>query len=166
MEKEIIIKPSFDAKSTFKATMYILGKKSYVIYFTIIFGALLINLYNADFKSNWIEWLPFPIIFPLVIIFSVYKLYSASKKQLKENPRLKEEIFYSINADYFQEKGETFEVKHFWKNLFKIVEKKEMFLIYTLKNRAMLIKKSDLKENQYNELKELFNSIDIKKSLK
>ena len=34
------------------------------------------------------------------------------------------------------------------------------------KNDIKIIRKADLKDNQYNELKELFNSIDIKKSLK
>ena len=48
----------------------------------------------------------------------------------------------------------------------KVVEKKEWFLIYIEKNTAKVIRKADIKDNQYNELKELFNSLNIKKSLK
>lgn len=166
MVKEIIIKPSFDEKSIFKGTLYIYGKKGYIIYLSLLIIILLVNIYNSDFSSNWTNWLPFLIIFPSVIFYSIYKFYSASKKQISENPRLKEEINYLLNDEFLQEKGETFEVKHFWKNMFQIVEKKDMFLIYSTKNRAILIKKADLKDNQYNELKELFNSLNIKKSLK
>ncbi|WP_396155960.1 YcxB family protein [Flavobacterium sp.] len=45
-------------------------------------------------------------------------------------------------------------------------ETKKWFLIYQKKNTALPIIKTDLKDNQYNEIKELFNSINIKKSLK
>jgi hypothetical protein len=40
------------------------------------------------------------------------------------------------------------------------------FLIYIDKKHAKVIRKADLKDNQYNELKELFSSLPIKKSLK
>lgn len=65
-----------------------------------------------------------------------------------------------------EEIGDTFNIKFFWKDLKKITEKSNSFYIYTEKNTAKVLLKSDLKDNQYNELKQLFNSIDIKKSLK
>lgn len=65
-----------------------------------------------------------------------------------------------------EEVGDSFNMKFFWKDLKKITEKKDWFLIYLEKNSAKVLNKSDLKNNQYNELKQLFNSIDIKKSLK
>jgi len=57
-------------------------------------------------------------------------------------------------------------MKYFWKDIFKIVEKNDWFLIYITKNMAKVIRKADLKDNQYKELKELFGSLNIKKSLK
>ena len=57
-------------------------------------------------------------------------------------------------------------MKYFWKDIFKIEEKNDWFLIYITKDMAKVIRKADLKDNQYNELKELFNSLNIKKSLK
>jgi hypothetical protein len=50
--------------------------------------------------------------------------------------------------------------------MYQIKETKSWLLIYVQKNSAFPIIKSELKNNEYNELKELFNSIDIKKSLK
>ena len=172
MEKEIIVKPSFNIKSTIKGTFYILFKPWYIFFFSFlvlvcVFNFLdsYLNIFNnyttpsEDFPTFGI----FIVLFPLFICFSIYK---STKKQINGNPRLKEDISYIFSNEYFQEKGETFEVKHFWKNLTKIVEKKDMFLFYTNKNRAIILQRVDLNNNQYNELKHLFNSIDIKNSLK
>jgi mRNA-degrading endonuclease YafQ of YafQ-DinJ toxin-antitoxin module len=166
MNNDIVIKPSFEAKSNFKATLYLYGTtKRLFLYVSILFIIVSVQYFTGQIKDTFII-VSFIISFLLVFSYSIFIIYKNQKKQLIENPRLKENIFYIVNNEYFQEKGDSFEVKHFWKNLFQIVEKKDMFLIYTIKNRAILIKKSDLKENQYTELKELFNSINIKKSLK
>ena len=173
MEKEIVIKPSFDAKSIFRALYYIRkNNKSRIIYITIIIILLITNIYNScnshpniENSKSILDWLPF-ILIPFFIFIFIFKNYKKTQGQISENPRLKEDISYILNKECFQEKGESFEVKHFWENLFKIVEEKDMFLIFTQKNKSLFIKKSDLKENQYTELRELFNSLNIKKSLK
>lgn len=36
-------------------------------------------------------------------------------------------------------------------------------MIFIAKNKALVIKKNDLKNNQYNELNELFKSLNLKK---
>ena len=169
MEKEIIVKPSFNISSSMKATYYILWKPWYFIFFFFLLFAAIFGL--ADYFFNIVDQSnkDFPtfgvviIILPLFIYFSIRKKL---KKQITENPRIKEDISYIFNNEYLQEKGDTFEVKHFWKNLIKIVEKKDMFLFYTTKNTGILLQRLDLNDNQYNELKQLFNSLDIKKSLK
>jgi len=51
-----------------------------------------------------------------------------------------------------------------WKESFQIKETDKWFLLYLNKTSALPIIKEDLKDNQYNELKQLFNSLDIKKS--
>jgi hypothetical protein len=79
---------------------------------------------------------------------------------------LKEDIIIRFKKEYFEETGQTFSVKYSWSEIFKIIEKKEWFLIFLEKNKALPIIKTDLKDNQYIEIKELFNSLNVKKSLK
>ena len=102
------------------------------------------------------------ILLPLMILFSVYK----QTKTRLSNVKLKENIFIKFNTQYLEDFGESFNMKYFWKDIFKIVEKKEWFFIYMDKKHAKVIRKADLKDNQYNELKELFSSLNVKKSLK
>ena len=169
MEKEVIIKPSFDVKSTFNASLLVLMSTKLKLYSLFLLTIILINLFSnfaLEEKTDIISIIiPF-LIFPTIILLSVFFIYRSTKKQIEENPRLKENIVYILNDEYFQEKGDSFEIKHFWKNIIKVVEKKDFFLIYIAKNKANFIRKSDLKNTQYDELKELLSSLNIKKSLK
>ncbi|WP_426486275.1 YcxB family protein [Flavobacterium sp. 2] len=172
MDKEIILKPSFNVSSSMKGTYYILYKPLHIFIFFFLLAAAIFSLSDyffniLDNKDETKHDFPFFALIIILIPFFIYLLtYKAVKKEINHNPRIKEDIKYIFNIEYFQEKGETFEVKHFWKNIVKIVEKKDMFLFYLNKNRAILLQKTDLKGNQYDELKQLFNSINIKKSLK
>jgi len=172
MEKEIIVKPSFNITSSMKATFYILIKPWYIFFFSFLLLAGTFNFLDSylnvfnHYDKPTDDFPTFGLVVIILPLFTYFSICKAIKKQINENPRVKEDISYIFNNEYLQEKGETFEVKHFWKNLIKIVEKKDMFLFYTTKNRAILLQRADLKENQYKELKQLFNSIDINKSLK
>ena len=160
MEKEVIIKPSFDVKSTFNASLLVLMSTKLKLYSLFLLTIILINLFSnfaLEEKTDIISIIiPF-LIFPTIILLSVFFIYRSTKKQIEENPRLKENIVYILNDEYFQEKGDSFEIKHFWKNIIKVVEKKDFFLIYIAKNKANLIRKSDLKNTKYDELKELLS---------
>jgi hypothetical protein len=165
MENQITIKPTFDTQSIFKATLSVWLGSPMLIFVCII---LVIQLYNVFLNGAGLlnSWAPLLITILALGGLLPLALYNVSKKQIKENPKLKEEILYTLNQEYFFEKAETYEVKYFWRELIKIQEKNDFFLIYVRKNAAKIIKKSDLKDNQYNELKTLFNSLPIKKSLK
>ncbi len=168
MEKEIIIEPKFDVKTTFKATLLVFFSSKNFLYILFIMILFTFSFFGKNIfeETNFFSILQ-PIIFILFFLsILTFSIYRNSKKQIINNSRLEENIVYVLNNEYFQEKGESFEVKHFWKNVIKVVEKKEFFLIYVTKNKANFIKKSDLKDNQYNELKELLSSINIKKSFK
>ncbi|VXB06548.1 conserved hypothetical protein [Flavobacterium sp. 9AF] len=168
MEKEIIIKPSFDVKSTFKASMNVFFGSKLIVFLAIFIAINIFSIHGTlsmGVKDIFSAIAPIFII-PLLIIIYLFVAYRNSKKQIQDNPRIKENIIYTLNSEYFEEKGDSFEVKHFWKNIKKVVEKNDLFLIYIGNNRANFIRKVDLKENQYNELKELLNSLNIKKSLK
>ena len=162
MEKEVIIKPSFDVKSTFNASLLVLMSTKLKLYSLFLLTIILINLFSnfaLEEKTDIISIIiPF-LIFPTIILLSVFFIYRSTKKQIEENPRLKENIVYILNDEYFQEKGDSFEIKHFWKNIIKVVEKKDFFLIYIAKNKATFIRKSDFKNTHYDELKEFLSSL-------
>ncbi|RAR47875.1 YcxB family protein [Flavobacterium lacus] len=165
MENEIIIKPSFDAKTVCLASFHIIvGMKTKIIF--SIFLMLLLFTVFFNFFTEGIDTFsilkPFIYLFLFVGLFA-FSIYIITKKQISQNPKIKENISHILNNEYFQEKGESFEIKYFWKEVIKIVEKKDFFLIFIAKNKAIVIKKIDLKNNQYNELNELFKSLNLKK---
>jgi hypothetical protein len=168
MEKEIVIKPNFVFKDYFKTNLFLaLNKPFYYIILPTSFFFLCFDIYYMTQGSkSFIELLYFPdivfILLPIIILFSVFKLTKARLSNVK----LKENIFIKFNNEYLEDVGESFYMKYFWKDIFKIEEKKDWFLIYIDKKCAKIIRKTDLKDNQYLELKALFNSLNIKKSLK
>ena len=129
----------------------------------VIFNNIFVNFNNIEISL--IETITSILVIPLFLSFFIFSIFRKTKKSILENPRLKENIIYIINNKSFQEKGDSFDLKYFWENIKKIVEEKDFFLIYVAKNNAIVIKKTDLKDNQYIELKELFNSLNIKKKL-
>lgn len=168
MDKEIVIKPHFVFKDYFKVYLYLFFCKKlfkvilvfYLFLFLIfIFHFGISNLNLSELVSSSYLFL---ILFPIALVFTIYKY---TKKTLS-NTKLKENINIKINNESIEDIGETFNIKYFWKDIFKIEEKKDWFLIYVTKDMAKVIRKADLKNNQYNELKELFSSLNIKKSLK
>ncbi|MFM7018659.1 YcxB family protein [Flavobacterium sp.] len=168
MEKEIIVKPNFIFKDYFKINLYLLVNKPYYYIIgplSILFLSFDIHLIYPN-EKKLIELLFFPdvcfLALPLLIIWAAY---SITKSRLS-NKKLEENIYIKFNSECIEDVGESFNMKYYWREIFKIVEKENWFLIYLNKKSAKVIRKADLVENQYNELKELFNSLNIKKSLK
>lgn len=168
MEKEIIIKPNFVFKDYFKINLYLLINKSYYyIILPLCFTFLSFDIYQINRGTkNLVDLIHFPdvvfILLPIIILWSAFRI---TKIRLS-NIKLKENVYIKFNNEYLEDVGESFNMKYFWKDIFKIEEKKNWFLIYIDKKCAKVIRKADLKDNQCNELKELFNSLNIKKSLK
>ena len=168
MDKEIVIKPNYVFKDYFKIYLSIyFDKLSNKIISLFIVLIILFNLYNVS--NNNIELADvfsgtfiFLLLYPFIILFIKYK----QTKIILSNPKLKEAVFIKINSNGYEILGDSFHIKFNWKEINKIIEKDNCFLIYMAKNDIKIIRKADLKNNQYNELKELFNSIDMKKSLK
>ena len=77
----------------------------------------------------------------LVFFIMIYFVYYSTKRMINNNPRLNENIQYVINSEYISEKGDSFEMKHFWKDIVKIEEKDNWYLIYIQKIRALVIRK-------------------------
>lgn len=168
MDEEIVLKPHFVFKDYFKVYLYLFFCKK-IFKAILIFYAILILIFIFQFGISYLNLselvsssYPFLILFPIALVFTIYRY---TKKTLS-NTKLKENINIKLNNESIEDIGETFNMKYFWKDIFKIEEKNDWFLIYITKDMAKVIRKADLKDNQYNELKELFNSLNIKKSLK
>ncbi|TPG35376.1 YcxB family protein [Flavobacterium pectinovorum] len=172
MEKEILVKNNFSAKTYTKAILSVMFPKPIIWFCIIAFSLLLINgvriIINETSKDNF----SFDNLFrsEILILFFPLVLFLILRRNIaikfNEDPKNKENIYHIFNYDFFQVKGDSFDTKYFWKDLLKIKEVKDYFIVFIKKNHFLILNKADLKNNQYNELKQLFNSIDIKKSLK
>ncbi len=172
MKKEIVIKNNFSVKTYTKAALNAIFPKWMFWILVALYSMLLINgirmiineiLSNKFNLNNLMNIEIFALFFPLFL----YIIFSQSvNNKFKEDSKNKENIYHILNDDFFEIKGDSFVTKYFWRDLLKINEVKDYFLVFMTKNSFLIINKADLKDNQYNELKELFNSLDIKKSLK
>ncbi|KUJ62135.1 hypothetical protein AR687_08915 [Flavobacteriaceae bacterium CRH] len=172
MEKEIIIeyKPNID--TLVKVSKYLLLRMRFVkVIIFVFFFILLQNIISAttesqtNLKWDFFDLIPFGMV--ILIWIGIYFLtLSNIKKNILKNKKNLEFQKITFTKDFFIQEGESFKIENLWKESFQIKETDNWLLIYLNKNSALPIIKENLKDNQYNELKQLFNSIDIKKSLK
>ena len=167
MEREIRIKPKYKLKEYFKVNLYLAFStftyKVFSIFILVMLIVMLVNILLVN--TNKILFEPVHLIIFLYPLIALYLIYFRTKKSL-QNPKLKEAIKMKFNDSFFEEIGESYNIKYNWKELYKIKETNKWFLIFIQKKQAKVIIKSDLEDNQYNELKELLSSLNIKKSLK
>ena len=156
MTEEIIIKPSFDFKTVFKANLYMsfnrLASKILVVFAALFIISILLAYFviEGGFKNEVISSLiesPILYMFLLYPFLLTYLTYHITKKSLK-NYRLSEDIKQTFNNAFFQEKGQSFDIKHNWNKLLKVKKKKDYFLIYQAKSRANIIPKQSFKKEQ------------------
>jgi len=172
MEKEIKINYQPNIDNLMKVSKYLLLRLPFVKF--ILFGIIVLFITNnlpGLYNSKTEEKNFFKDIFPYIIIasvwvFIIFRSISLSKENLYKNKRNFEYQKITFNKNSYIQEGETFKIENFWSETYQIKETKSWFLIYPKKNSALPIVKADLKDNQYNELKELFGSLNIKKSLK
>jgi hypothetical protein len=170
MEKEIKIEYQPTIENLMKVSKYLLLDLPFVKYFASAFTVLFLflNLSNLilnnkiNIKDSMMQFGMIMIIW-IIIYFSII---STIKKNILANKKNNEFQKITFNDKSYIQEGETFKIENFWNETFKIKETKSWFLIYQKKNTAFPIIKVDLKDHQYNELKALFNSLNIKKSLK
>ena len=175
MEKEIIINYTPTIDTLTKVSKYILLNLPIVKFIPMIIVFLILSTkmtemlgvenINKEPESPYQDYLTFLIIIiGWIIIY--FRIMATMKKNLLTNKKNFETQKITLTRNSYIQQGETFRVENFWNEIYKIKETKEWFLIYLKKNIAFPIIKSDLLNNQYLELKELFNSLSIKKSLK
>lgn len=166
MEKQIIINPKFIFKEYFKVNLYLafstlLNKVILILNMCALFFILVGTFFST---TNNLTFEPLIIItlYSTILIFSIY---IKTKKSL-QNPKIEEVITLTFNNSFFEEIGETYNIKYNWKEIYNIKETNKWILIFLQGKQVKVVVKSDLEDNQYDELKELLSSLNIKKSLK
>ena len=168
MKDEIILdyKPNID--ELVKASFYSIFKNWKIrLTIGIVIVAILYNILFPLFESKklvFLDFLPL-IIVPIMLYFSSKRIYNISKKTLEKDSKLLEKREVVLNNEIVSIIGESFKVNYLWKEFSKIEETNKWFLFYVGDFKVIPVIKSNLSVNQYNELKELFSSINIKKSL-
>ena len=167
MEREISIKPKYKLKEYFKVNLYLaFSTFTYKVFSFLILVILIVMLANILLvNTNNFLFEPVHLIIFLYPLIAIYLIYFRTQKSL-QNPKLREDITMKFNNSFFEEIGESYNIKYNWKELYKIKETNKWFLIFIQKKQAKVIIKSDLEDYQYNELKELLSLLNIKKSLK
>lgn len=172
MEKEIIVQYKPDTETLVKVSKYLLLRMPFVkvivfVFFFVLLQNVVLAATQSETNLQWsfLDLIPFAIV--ILVWAVVYSLMVFSiKNNIKKNKKNQESQKITFTKDSFTQEAESFKVQNFWNEIFKIKETDKWFLLYLNKTSALPIIKEDLKDNQYNELKALFNSIDIKKSLK
>ena len=171
-EIQITYKPNID--TLMKVSRHLLMNLKFIKYGPLFFICLLLITYwssHAALKPGYsihysiADYIQF-LIFPIIVAIVYFTTLSSMKKSLLANKRNFETQKITFNGNLYKQQAETFAVESFWNETYQIEETKDWFLIYPRKNSALPIVKSDLTEDEYQELKTLFNSLPVKKSLK
>ncbi|MFP9100684.1 YcxB family protein [Flavobacterium sp. RHBU_24] len=190
MEKEVITTQNLDAnilKKGKKAILLSLSPKLW-LYIVIIILLVSVNLFtsqdeiisdsNPNTNTNrndagiWLELLNAlaPIIALIVIFIVMLRFMRArnSKKMIENKARYFTNITYTINQAFFKKQGEGFENTYNWKEIYRIQETLEFYLVFSEKTQAHIIDKAQLDPWQLEEIKEIFELIKskVKVSLK
>lgn len=148
--------------------LYIIPIALIIFFMMSIFGDLLFSIIIPEHtyqEKDWTEYIP-AFIFPIILIIVAFRLKNSIKKNIDKNPRIKEVVNYTVNQSFIEEKGESFSVKHYWNNLNKIEETDKWFLIFVNRHQSLPIFKNQINSETIDQLRLIFNGIDIKKKLK
>lgn len=174
MEKEITIKQSLNSKQIANSSTYIFFNSNLKYIFFTIFAILLFNLiieiinpYNINKTSEFDFSTLLPFVFLIlapILIWNSFK--KVANKNLVEKGRFYINVNYTFNSSEFKISGENYSNSYKWEELSKITETKNWILIYTNGYQAIVLDKNQQKAEVINEIKKIFNSLNIKKSLK
>lgn len=170
MEKEIVINQNLDANQIAKVNILVLYSSKLKYFMFLIGFAILFQLFNAIYNPSYLNNSSFNLkdLLPVLTLpFIYYIIWSSIKKSSKKvyetNNRLFKNVNYFFNTIEFKITGENFSNSYKWNELKKVKETKNWLLIYTNEYQATAIDKNQQKTETINEIKELLNSINIKK---
>lgn len=169
MEKEIAIHYKATFEELYKVSKYILFRSKFILYIAI--GAPILILINILSTSSTNKELAisediYPMLaVPLIWGFIIYSSLKSIKKRIQNNTRSFEDIKITFNHKCFIQEGTTFKIETFWKDVFKLKETKEWYLLFLNQNTAIPLFKEKLTEEELKDLKVFFNSLNLKKDL-
>jgi hypothetical protein len=100
-----------------------------------------------------------------LLFFFPSLLYITASRNFSRQNRLSENIEYQFEQDYLIIKGESFQTQMTWEKIYKVVLKKNWLLIYTNKQLATPIARTDVWAGEVEDLKRILNSHRVKNNL-
>ena len=153
------------AKVTIRQYLKILFSLTYskpIMIFLISFAVLLvlwISLYQFSILNlpepviyQYIALLLIAVIQPTVIFITIIRNYYSSN-------HLRETLDMHLAEDRIKIRGESFYMEILWSKIYKVVEKKNWFLIYQNNLSAILIPKKNLSPEQITQIQEILGSV-------
>jgi len=153
------------AKVTIRQYLKILFSLTYskpIMIFLISFAVLLvlwISLYQFSILNlpepviyQYIALLLIAVIQPTVIFITIIRNYYSSN-------HLRETLDMHLAEDRIKIRGESFYMEILWSKIYKVVEKKNWFLIYQNNLSAILIPKKNLSPEQIIQIQEILGSV-------
>lgn len=167
MNEEIIINYKHTKEELIKVSKYILLNSKLFKY--LFFGLPIIFVINVTLSEKTDSFF-LDYIFPLLIViifwtFTYFRTIQTTTRRILSNSKCFENITLTINKDSFTQEGQTFKIQNFWKDIKKLKETKDWFLIFQNQNSAIPIFKKDISDEQLKDLKELFISLNFEKKL-
>jgi hypothetical protein len=101
----------------------------------------------------------------LMVGFYPVFIYVIAKRSFNSQNRLNENIEYIFGENDLSIKGESFSSQMSWNKIYKVVLKKNWLLIYTNKQVATPILRTDVWAGEVDELKKILNSHKVKNNL-
>jgi hypothetical protein len=160
--ENVSISTKLNADEYVRVNFYMLYRKILAIF---LFGIgaimLLIILYYYLIDPSHFESFPF-----YQFIFGIYATvgmplgtYWAARRSFRNNPRLQETILYTIDHEFIELKGESFNSKLTWEKIYKVTETKRWMLIWQTKSLANVLPKKDFDTKSLTQFKSLIRGI-------
>ncbi len=115
----------------------------YIIGLFISVGITSIN-FERDISSH-IPGIVIAVLFPILIIYSLVKVWIQNKKEFRDNKLIRMNYFFSdfgITVTYKTEKNIS------WNKVFKVKEDRKNFIIYPRENSLLLIPKRSFDDTE------------------
>lgn len=101
------------------------------------------------------------------LILIPFTIVTSTRKDLKSNKFISQNIEYLFNENHFVVTGESFNMQNSWSDLHKITELNNWFILYTSKTQALFIPKDRFEDHDKLEsFRSLLKSLTVKHNLK
>ncbi|WP_081411704.1 YcxB family protein [Chryseobacterium gregarium] len=153
------------AKVTIRQYLKILFSLTYskpIMIFLVCFVLLLV-LWIALYHLNILN-LPEPVIYQyitllLIAVIQPTVIFTTILRNYYSSNHLRETLDMNLTENEIKIRGESFYMEILWSKIYKVVEKKNWFLIYQNNLSAILIPKRNLSPEQIKQIQEILASV-------